>query len=162
MTSDFDELIKKTLIEQWDLVRADIIANYDKKGMRATGKLADSLEVVYSDRTVSLMGNQYAEQLEYGRRPSSKLPPLQELYEWVLNKGLISRAEKEYKIRGLAFIIAKKIQRDGYNRENHGGVKLISEILTDKRINEVIDLVGKNLMTIFEAEILTFFKKISV
>lgn len=155
----FDEHIKKVLIEEWEKVRTDIIANYETKKMRASGQLPESMEVIYNNRSVSLMGNQYAEQLEYGRKPSSKLPPLQGLYFWILDKGIMSRTEKEYKIRGLAYAIAKKIQKEGYNRAGYGGVGLISEILTDERIKNVIDLVGKQLFPIFEAEILTFFKQ---
>lgn len=157
---NFDEQIQKILVAEWDKVKDDIIANYYAKGMKASGDFPNSLEVVYEKRTVSLWGSKYVEQLEYGRRPSSSLPPLQSIFNWIIDKGIMSRAEKEYKIKSLAFVIARKIQREGYSRSNHGGVNLVSEILTDQRIKSIIDLVGKELFGIFEAEITTFFKQI--
>ena len=45
-------------------------------------------------------------------------------------------------ISSLAFLIARKIANEGWKRERFGGVELISTIVTDERIQMIIDDVG--------------------
>lgn len=155
----YDVQIMNRLVIEFSKVRADIIENYERKKMRASGSLPKSLTIRAVKNKVAIIGNKYIEQLEYGRKPSASMPPLQAIYDWILEKRVFEGAYKEYQIRGLAYVIARKIQQEGYDRESYGGVGLVSEILTDKRIKDIIDLVGKDLMPIFAGEILTFFKK---
>lgn len=63
-----------------------------------------------SDRTVTVYNQApYAGVIEYGRRPGSKPPPSKVLEPWVRRKLKVSRK----KAPGVAFVVARKIGRDG-------------------------------------------------
>ncbi|MFN7949438.1 MAG: hypothetical protein U0Z53_29045 [Blastocatellia bacterium] len=51
--------------------------------------------------------------VEYGRRPDRKQPPTDAILRWMGVKG-IGRGLKDYQQRGLAFVIARKIGREGF------------------------------------------------
>lgn len=154
--------LRQILVTEFEKIRADIIVKYKSKNMQASGRFERELEVEYEKANnyqgVVLWGSSYTDQLEYGRRPSQKMPPLQAIFDWIVSKRIMANEAKSYKIKGLAFAIARKIQREGWKRESHGGVGLISEVITDKRISEIIDKVGAGLLPIFEATILTMLK----
>jgi len=108
-----------------------------------------------------LWGSKYTEQLQYGRKPSTKMPPMQALYDWIISKGIMNNTYKEYQIKGLAFAIAKKIQRDGWQRENHGGVNLISDVITSDRFKKIIDEIGLAVFPMFEVQLVTMLKQLN-
>lgn len=133
------------LIKGFELIKADIIELYDQKKMRASGEFADSLDVVVIDTdkgyNAKLWGNDYAQQLETGRK-SGKFPPLEDIKRWIVEKGVFATALQTITISSLAFLIARKIANEGWKRERFGGVELISTIVTDERIQMIIDDVG--------------------
>lgn len=58
----------------------------------------------------------YASVIEEGRRPGSKMPPIDEIARWVLRKGLVKGRRgvaREKAARGIAFVIARGIARKG-------------------------------------------------
>ena len=138
------------LLEEFNLIKQDLIVLYDKKGMRTTGKWAESLRVESSEYSASLFGENYSQQLETGRK-LGRFPPIKQIEQWILDKGVFSNALKKIKLSSLAFLIARKIAKNGWNRKDTGGVNLISEIVTPQRIQEIIDrfgvLVAFNLTT---------------
>lgn len=135
----------QTLSLEFELLKAEIIALYDAKGMRSSGKFADSLEVkVFGTEkgyTAQLLGEAYAQQLETGRR-GGKGPPIEAIKKWIEEKGIFTEALKQIKLSSLAFLILRKIKQKGWKREDHGGVELISKVLTEQRIQKIIGEVG--------------------
>ena len=81
--------------------------------MRASGRFAESLDIVIGDTFAELYGDEYAEQLEYGRS-SGAFPPLQDIERWILEKGVFSSILQEIKLSSLAFLIARKIAQQGW------------------------------------------------
>jgi hypothetical protein len=147
------------LLKEFEQIKIDLINLYDSKGMRASGKWADSLEVVGGSYEVSLMGLQYSQQLETGREAGG-FPPIETIKKWILDKGVFAQALQTIKLSSLAFLIARKIARDGWKREQHGGVNLISEIITPERIQKIIDEVGVAETFTLTTEILGFITEL--
>jgi hypothetical protein len=83
-------------------------------GSFASGRLYDSIKYkVYKDRTemyhLEFDYVYYGLWVNYGRKPSNKMPPLDDIREWCRLKGIPE---------GAAFPIAKKIAKFGYKGIN--------------------------------------------
>lgn len=151
---------KDILIQEFESIKTDIIDLYDQKKMRASGNFAESLEVVMNGETsVKLLGNDYAVQLEQGRKPG-KFPPIKAIEQWIKDKGIFANVLQEIKISSLAFLIARKIAKDGWKREKSGGVELISSVITDERIQSIIDKVGEVETIKFTNELIDMLQSI--
>lgn len=144
------------LLQEFDSLKTDLIAKHKELGMEASGDFIRSLEVVQDGLSIKLIGNKYAEQLEYGRRPSAKMPPIEAIIKWVQDKGIESEIRKA---TGIAWAIAKKIQKQGWKRERHGGVELVSQVITPKRMQSIIDKVGLELTLYFANEFTVLMNK---
>lgn len=131
----------QVLSKEFEALKNDLIRAYDAKGMRASGKFADSLEVRVEGLTAQLWGEDYAQQLETGRK-SGRFPPIDAIKKWIEEKGIANRIQGEISVSSLAFLIARKISREGWKREQFGGVELISQVVTDQRMQKIIDEVG--------------------
>ena len=124
--------------------------------MRASGNFAESLDVIIGDSYAELWGDEYAEQLEYGRNAGS-FPPLQEIQDWIVNKGVFNDVLQEIKLSSLAYLIARKIAQQGWNRANYGGVGLISEVITEERLQLIADMFGENELVSFSSDLIDIF-----
>lgn len=151
----------KVLSREFENLKKDLIIAYDAKGMRASGKFADTLEVEVKGLTAKLFGEDYSQQLETGRK-AGRFPPINAIEQWIKDKGVANRIQGEISISSLAFLIARKIARNGWKREEHGGVQLISEVVTDQRIQNIIDEVGAEQALIYSTEIIKLVNEIAV
>lgn len=151
----------KILSREFENLKKDLIIAYDAKGMRASGKFADTLEVQVTGLTAKLFGEDYSQQLETGRK-AGRFPPINAIEQWIKDKGIANRIQGEISISSLAFLIARKIARNGWKREEHGGVQLISEVVTDQRIQNIIDEVGAEQALIYSTEIIKLVNEIAV
>lgn len=153
------------LSKQFNLLKTDLIEAYDKKGMRASGRFADSLEVQTFETATGykaiLYGENYSQQLETGRN-SGKYPPMEMIKKWIMDKGVFTQALQTISISSLAFLIARKIAREGWKRQGYGGVNLISEVVTDERIQMIIDEVGAVEAMRYTTEILGIINELEL
>jgi len=147
------------LSHQFELLKEDLIKAYDAKGMRSSGKWANSLEVTAVENSVKLMGEEYSQQLETGRQ-AGQFPPIQAIKQWIIDKGVFGSILQEISLSSLAFLIARKIANEGWKRERHGGVNLISEIVTDERIQKIIDEVGAVMMVQYTTELVVLINEL--
>lgn len=145
---------------EFELLKQELISEYDRKGMRASGTFADELEVkVEGGNNAKLLGAPHTLQLEDGRGATSSgatkgSPPLiEKIKQWIRQKGIISDIKNDEDGSTLAFLIARKIHREGWKREGRGGVGLISAVVTDQRMQKIIDAVGP-LLVVQTVEIL--------
>lgn len=90
----------------------------------ASGKLVQSVkyEFKHNDRIyeVGLWLEDYWKYVEYGRK-AGKFPPIDKIKEWISVKPVIPRPMKNGKlptINQLAFLIARKIAREGIEPKN--------------------------------------------
>ena len=149
--------LEKILFEEFELLRQDLIKAYDEKGMRASGQWASELENVSGLNFGKLTGLPYSQQLEFGRE-AGKFPPIEIIKKWIIDKGLVY----DVSLNSLAFLIARKISREGWKREGFGGVELISEVVTDDRMNKIIQKCGISVSDEFVSDILKDFNKLQL
>jgi hypothetical protein len=147
------------LLKEFQSIQADLIEAYDKKGMRASGDFANSLEVQINGLNAKILGNDYAQQLETGRL-AGKSPPISAITKWINDKGIAGRIEGKISIKSLAFLIARKISREGWNRQGYGGVELISEVITDERMQSIISKFGDAYVIEQTSEIIKQIKQL--
>ena len=140
---------EQILNNEFELLKNDLISRHDSKGMRASGDTADSLEVVSSLDSVKLIGSSVWGALEDGRSPSTvgskpgKL--IDQIKQWIKDKGIVSDIKNDNNNSTLAYLITRKIHKQGWNRQGYGGVNVVSEVITTQRIQSIINKVGAEL-----------------
>ena len=111
--------MSKILAREINLLKQELKAAHEAKGMKASGDWLESVE----DRTKGLSGSiwalDYTEYLEDGRKPG-KFPPIDKIKQWIVDKPI---AYSDISLSSLAFLIARKISKEGWKRKDHGGVK---------------------------------------
>lgn len=147
------------LLKEFQSIQTDLIESYDKKGMRASGDFANSLRVEVNGLSAKLYGNDYAQQLETGRL-AGRFPPISAITKWIEDKGIAGRINGTISVSSLAFLIARKIAREGWNREGYGGVELISEVITDERMQMIISKFGDAYVIEQTSEIIKIIKEL--
>ena len=155
------------LNQEFELLKNDLIREYDRLNMRASGKTADSLEVETSVQGAKLTGSSVFEQLEYGRNSSkssggggAKL--IDQIKQWISDKGIVSDIKNDADNSSLAFLITRKIHREGWDRSRFGGVGLISKVVTVNRVQSIINKVGAELTLTLVHRLQNEFKQIKV
>ena len=135
--SEQSDILQKEL----EKLSADLTERYEQLGMRASGKFDREKTVTVSETNTGVKGKiegaLHTTQLQFGRRPG-KFPPLAAIEQWIRDKGIVP----DIPIRSLAYLIARKIAKEGWKREGYGGVELISSVVTPERIDNIIAQVG--------------------
>ncbi len=147
----------KIIRQEFEALRDDLISVYDRKGMRSSGNFEEQLEVRVMPNLGILLGPEYAQQLETGRKPG-KFPPIASIEQWIYDKGIDARIEGEITVKSLAFIIARKISKKGWNRG--GDVELISEVVTPQRISQMIDKIGEYAVLEMTTDIISMINEL--
>lgn len=148
------------LSKEFEAIKNELISLYDSRGMRSSGKWADSLEVITTEDRAYIYGEEYSQQLETGRLPG-KFPPLQAIKDWIEAKGVFTATLQQISLSSLAFLIARKIAREGWKREGFGGVELVSTVVTEDRIQKVIDEVGPIMAVNYSNELVILLKNLA-
>lgn len=142
--------LSKLLASEFESLKNELITKYDEMNIRVSGNWAENLEVETAKDSVTLWGPYSPD----GRKPG-KQPPSEAIEQWLKDKGIASRLEKEISITSLAYLIARKIGREGWKRQ---GTPLVSSVVTPERIQQIIDKIGEDQLNNFTATILTYFK----
>lgn len=143
------------IIKTWlEGVRVDIVKEYDRLGLRASGNFEKSLQPFNTVTRAILYGARYAFQMQNGRLPGT-YPPRKAIEDWIDAKGLKYDIPKSQ----LAFLIQRKIFREGIkvpNRYNAGGV--ISNVVTQERLQQLIDQLRVVSVLQISSEIIEIIK----
>ena len=150
---------------EFNSLMEDLKKEHLRLGMKASGDWIDSLEVSTTELSGTLKGNSYSEQLETGRKPTSGRGGggetlLSKIKKWIVDKGIVNRIKGNITVSSLAFIITRKIHKEGWKRKDHGGVNLISNIVTDKRMQDIIDQIGSSMALSFAQKLTDKLKTI--
>jgi hypothetical protein len=140
---------------EFETVKAEIAALYLQSANAGTGSWAHSLEVKVTEGSVTLLGSGYLE----GRKPG-KQPPTTAIEKWLQEQGIANLVAKEQSVSGLAYVIARKIAREGWKPDKKG-TELAAQVLTPQRIQQVIDKAGDILIGRFTKDIIDFLKQIA-
>lgn len=152
------------IVKEWmEGVQGDLIAGYDRHGLRASGSFAKSLEPVITERphgyNLKMKAARHSYFMENGRRPNAEKSPAaaKRLYpiikQWVQDKGLPFDNRR-------VFAICLKIVYKGIrvpNKYNPGGV--ISEVVTEQRMRQLARSLGRNILLEFQSFVIKDLKQ---
>ena len=140
----------------------DLKAKHEALGMKASGRWLNELEAIFEISESSFLGKifgaKYTKQLEQGREPGS-FPPVQAIKDWIEQKPITPK--DNITIDSLAYLIGRKIQQVGWNRENFGGVDLVSQVITQARLKSIVEKLGLSLLDSVKLEISEEIKRIA-
>lgn len=133
--------------------------------MRASGRWSKGLDVQVQNLKGIIYGEHYTQQLVSGRPPTTTTtasnPTLKEVIEqWIKDKG-IQPLDASMKISSLAFLIARKIHREGTQYFKDGGTDLIDSVITPARIQQIIDKVTQFNVSYFVTDLKDTFIKMA-
>lgn len=124
-------------------------------GVSATGKLFDSvdyrLEVLEEHIYLYFKAEDYYIHIEKGRKPNSKMPPIEVIRKWMITKGIPDKP-------GTAFVIARSIGIKGikpkpFLREAKVEIKEYETQFKDALLLDVQKYIDKNIKGKIKAEI---------
>ena len=156
---------EKTLIQAWiNSTEKDLVANYNRLGLKASGNWPSTLRSEIKERTggftVTMYGANYTGVMESGRKPNSKQDP-ESLRAWVGWAGS-TFLKKWVQDKGLSvspFAVAWKIARQGIqvpNRFNAGG--LVSDVITKERIDAMLKELSLYMIGDIRSDVIKQFK----
>lgn len=131
----------ETLHKELEQVNKDLIAKHRELGMEASGRWGKELEVQAKQSGAHFIGTvrgaDYTGALQFGRKPGG-FPPINRIEQWIEDKRITS----DIPVRSLAFLIARKISREGTRYFKQGGTDLVDSVLTPQRIDDIVSKVG--------------------
>ena len=112
---------KAGTLEEWqplcDLIKEKLVAKIAEQDHNATGALSQSVEMKVTELAdrwvIEALANNYGVYVNNGRRQGALMPPLDVIYRWMQQRGIGAELEKEYKKRGLAYVISRSIAQRG-------------------------------------------------
>ena len=127
-----------------------IISNYDRDNMRASGSFAKSLrvEVLQQSGLIkgTLHGAHHSLYVDKGRGKTSGggNGQLREaIKQWIDDKGITPR--DNISKDSLAFLISRKIHREGWKPKNSYPNGVISSVINDNAIKDLLSSLGANV-----------------
>jgi hypothetical protein len=147
------------LAEEMELIKRDLIIKHKELGMKSSGKWIESVEANTNRLNGVILAEHYTEQLVNGREPG-RFPPVKAIEQRIIDKG-IQPFDSNLKISSLAFLIARKIAREGTRYFQEGGTDLVDAVITPARIQRIIDRVTEFQISSFTSDITGLFQKLS-
>jgi len=144
------------LAAEFELLKADIIAAYEAGGQAVSGNWADTVKVEATTNGYSITAAGYIN----GRAPGTP-PPSEAIEQWIKQKGIATRLEKNMTISSLAFLIARKIGREGW-RPKPGTINIVDSVVTPERIQRMLDKVGEVYLSDFTTQITNYLKNLAL
>jgi len=130
-----DNNITETRRAEFESLRQEVVARYESSGVKASGKWAESIRIEELPNGFTLVADNYIN----GRGPG-KAPPSEAIEKWIVQKGIASRLSDEISVSSLAYLIARKIAREGWQPKT-GTENLLQQVVTPQRIQQIIDKV---------------------
>lgn len=118
----------------------------------ATGDAINSITSDVTDTTITILGNKYIEAIDKGRGAGKRVPPKENILQWIKAKGIrqMSSSKRVMRDRDLAWVIARKIAREGtLKRFGNTGTNLLGFVTNqyaEPLINEISELITKETL----------------
>ena len=145
------------LFTEMELLKKDIINVYNNSGKRVTGQFEKDLSNQITKSNTSVKVELFGNGVLSGRR-RGKMPPIENLKQWVLNKGIFGSINDK-QASSIAWAIAKTIAKRGTNKSYHKAI--YDEVITAKRIDEIIQKVTSFNVSFFVGEITIEMQKLT-
>ena len=150
-------MYKKELNEFGKQTTKDLVLNYIKLGLKASGAFERGLVYEASDSSIEIKAPLHGRVMETGRRKGT-LPPVDDILKWVKLGKIVKK--DNITDEQLAWAIARKIQIDGIKVPNEHNVgKVISSILLDGRIEKLLEEIQIKEQQNVSQEIFKFYQK---
>lgn len=140
----------EVLESEFEKLKTEVQQAYQSSGMQASGSWGESVDIIKLPNGLRMVADGYI----LGRKPG-KQPPSQAIEQWLVQKGIASKTEKEISTGSLAYLIARKIAREGWQPQNP---HYIEKIITPQRITEMLNKAAGIALPEFIAQITTYFK----
>lgn len=145
--------------EELEAVAEEAKQIYISSGKRVTGNWLKGLTVESGRNEGTLFSYRYLAGRGRTRNPNDGSPTLvQRLTQWIKDRGIKPR-EENMKISSLAYVMARKIHREGTKKSNH--LQVFEEVLTPERIQTIIDRVTTFNVDSFVRNATIEFEKLS-
>lgn len=142
-------------------LKAKLIIKYDELGLRASGDYASQLEAQATSKKMIMLGAFHSQFMEHGRSAGG-FPPRQAIENWIETKKGLPSIFLEKK-KQFAFLIARKIAREGIQVPNSRNVgRVISIVVEDflgDDIHEMIEELGTLWIPRIKSDIVEMFKQ---
>lgn len=134
---------KQILSTELESLRERIIQNHFAAGQKASGKTAKSMRVIMEEDSGELIGRKAFGTLETGRK-GGKVPAgfATIILRWAQDKGIKVDNPKSF-----AFLVARKIAREGTLLHRQGGRADIYSTEIPKTIDRLIERLTENQIT---------------
>ena len=142
----------------------DLLIDYHlQAGQRTTGKTIEQCESKVEDLNLEVLGADHVDTLEYGR-DKGIMPPVQAIFDWAEAKGLMAQFDKEYKKRGFAYVVARKIGQEGsymfrFGQTFSGFQNPVSKAFSEARLEQLKERLGEKVEMFINSEVLKQFKQ---
>lgn len=154
-------------------------AELEAQRVNASGELSRSADFDYdfdeNDIALYFIANSYNYYVEHGRKPTGGgggqkwVNSLQDIENWVQNKisrgwwipkqnKTIPRTPQE--IRGVAWVIRRKIHQKGFYGQNSSGLHILEKVLMDAEAKGIIDKMVDAVAQGFDNEVSLELEKI--
>lgn len=149
------DIIKQEL----EAVFKEAVALYESSGKKASGNWPKGKDIREINNGAELWSYAYLAGRGPTRNGNRGEPTLQQrILEWLQIRG-IKPIEQKMKISTLAFLIARKIHREGTDKKRH--LAVFEKVLTPQRIQEIIDKVSEMNLNQFVKDTRVKFEKLS-
>ena len=146
-----DEILNTEMLKLVD----EITEVYEQSGRKASGQFAEGLSVETKNNTSILKGYTYLAGRGKTRNRSASSPTLQEaILQWIKDKPIVLRDISE---KSFAYIVARNIHKRGTDPSRW--LKIYEQVLTEERIQEIINNVSNESLSIFVEDITLTLKK---
>lgn len=144
--------IEQIVNDYFEKQKEEVRRLYYSRGVNASGGFGDSLavEVETAPNKVigRLTGAEYSYYADNGRRPG-KRPPIDTIEKWINDKQI--RLDN-ISVRSLAFLIARKIGREGTK-----GAHIIDEVFTPQSFADLTRELGQSFLNDAKEQIVKKF-----
>lgn len=143
------------ILNEWsERTKQELIDRYKSMGLKASGAFEEGLSTETDENSTKIWSAQHTGAMVLGRKPSengSKPGKLLDIIkQWIINKGITS----ELKPESLAFLITRKIHREGIKVPNeHNDGTLISSVINDNSIDGLLSKMGIYIIKDIKTEI---------
>lgn len=132
-----------------------LIKKFDDLGMEASGEWRENLRLVTTNKSATIRGRKYTEQLVHGRRPGT-MPPVANIEKWVNVKlGLYGR-----EATSAAWAISRKIEQEGTSWYKQGGTDLLEVLESEEVISYIRKRLGEKINLKIQLEFVRDLKKL--
>ena len=135
--------------------RIELIANYERRGQKASGKFGENITITTTDRSGSMSAPAHVWFMVNGRGPNADQSPeaLRRFAGWA-GSTFIAAWVKDKGISASPYAIAYSIARNGItvpNKNNDG--KLLTETFTDANIQDLLARLTANYTATITSDI---------